>query len=48
VADGAFVLDTDPAWALTINSVLVEKGLTVTELRRAELDGGRQQRPSGR
>jgi hypothetical protein len=33
VIDGALLLDADPAWAWAINTVLVEKGLRVSELR---------------
>jgi hypothetical protein len=32
VVDGALLLDADPAWAWAINTVLVEKGLKVSEL----------------
>jgi hypothetical protein len=34
VVDGALLLDADPAWAWAINTVLVTKGLRVSELRR--------------
>jgi hypothetical protein len=34
VADGALLLDADPAWAGTVNAVLVKKGARVNELRR--------------
>jgi|tagenome__1003787_1003787.scaffolds.fasta_scaffold20756237_2 hypothetical protein len=34
VADGALLLDADPAWARAINTVLVKKGARVSELRR--------------
>ncbi len=33
--DGALLLDADPAWAWAINTVLVTKGVMVSELRRA-------------
>ena len=33
VVDGALLLDADPAWARAINTVLVEKGVRVRELR---------------
>jgi hypothetical protein len=36
VVDGALLLDADPAWAWAINTVLVKKGLKVSELRRAK------------
>ena len=32
VADGALLLDADPAWAGAINTVLVTKGVRVSEL----------------
>jgi hypothetical protein len=32
VVDGALLLDADPAWAWAINTVLVMKGLKVSEL----------------
>jgi hypothetical protein len=32
VVDGALLLDTDPAWAGAINTVLVTKGMRVSEL----------------
>jgi hypothetical protein len=35
-ADGALLLDADPAWAAAINTVLVKKGLRISELRWAE------------
>ena len=34
VVDGALLLDADPAWAGAINTVLVKKGVRVSELRR--------------
>jgi hypothetical protein len=34
VADGALLLDADPAWARAINTVLVKKGARVSKLRR--------------
>ncbi len=33
-ADGALLLDADPAWTGVINTVLVMKGVRVSELRR--------------
>lgn len=36
IADGALVLDADPGWAGAINTVLVKKGVRVSELRRAQ------------
>ncbi len=36
-ADGALLLVTDSAWAAAINTVLVKKGLRISELRRAEI-----------
>ncbi len=35
VVDGALLLDADPAWAGAINTMLVKKGVRVSELRRA-------------
>ena len=35
VVDGALLLDADPAWAWAINTVLVKKGLRISELRRS-------------
>jgi hypothetical protein len=35
-ADGALLLAADPAWAAAINTVLVEKGLRISELCRVE------------
>ncbi len=35
VVDGELLLDASPAWAWAINTVLVMKGLRVSELRRA-------------
>ncbi len=35
-ADGTLLLAADPAWAGAINTVLVKKGVKVSELRRAE------------
>ena len=32
--DGALFLDADPAWAGSINTVLVSKGVRVDELRK--------------
>jgi hypothetical protein len=37
VVDGALLLDADPAWAWAINTVLVTKGLRVSELRRGRI-----------
>ena len=34
VVDGVLLLDADPAWAGAINTVLVKKGMRVSELRR--------------
>ena len=36
VVDGALLLDADPAWAGAINTVLVKRGVRVSELRRDE------------
>ena len=36
VAVGALLLAADPAWAGAINTVLVKKGVRVSELRRTE------------
>ncbi|HEX2742719.1 MAG TPA: hypothetical protein VHM69_19925 [Rubrobacter sp.] len=36
ILDDALLLDADPAWAGAINTVLVKKGVSVSELRRAE------------
>jgi hypothetical protein len=33
--DGALLLDADPAWAGAINTVLVKKGVRVSELARS-------------
>jgi hypothetical protein len=35
VADDALLLDIDPAWAGAINTVLVEKGVMVSELTKS-------------
>jgi hypothetical protein len=35
VVDGGLPLDTDPAWAGVINTILIEKGMRVNELRPA-------------
>lgn len=32
--DGALLLDVNPAWAESINAVLVSKGVRVSELRK--------------
>jgi hypothetical protein len=39
VVDGALLLDADPAWAEAINTVLVQKGVRVSELARSSLYG---------
>ena len=36
-ADGALLLVADPAWAAAINTVLVKKGLRISELRCSEI-----------
>ena len=36
-ADGALLLDADPAWAAAINTVLVKKGMRISELRWTEI-----------
>ena len=36
VVDGVLWLDAEPAWAGAINTVLVKKGVRVSELCRAE------------
>ena len=36
VVDDALLLVADPAWAEAINTVLVKKGVSVSELRRTE------------
>ncbi len=36
VVDGALLLDADPAWAGAINTVLVTKGVRVSELCRPQ------------
>ena len=36
VVDDALLLDADPTWAGAINTVLVKKGLRVSELCRAK------------
>jgi hypothetical protein len=40
VVDGTLVLDADPAWAGAINTVLVKRGVRVSELRRT--NGGQR------
>jgi hypothetical protein len=35
VLDGVLLLDANPAWAWAINTVLVKKGVRVSELRLA-------------
>jgi hypothetical protein len=37
-ADGALLLAADPAWAAAINTVLVGKGLRISELRRVKFE----------
>jgi hypothetical protein len=37
VVDGALLLDADPTWAGAINTVLVNKGVRVSELARSSL-----------
>lgn len=37
VVEDALLLDADPAWAWAINTVLVMKGLRVSELRRGRI-----------
>jgi hypothetical protein len=36
--DGALLLDVDPAWAGPINTVLVSKGVRVSELSARQLE----------
>ena len=36
--DGALLLDVDPAWAESINTVLVAKGVRVSELSARQLE----------
>lgn len=38
IVDGALLLDTDPDWAGAINTVLVKKGVRVSELRGRSRD----------
>jgi hypothetical protein len=38
VEDGALLLDADPAWAGSINTVLVSKGVRVSELSAWQLE----------
>ena len=38
VVDGALLLDADPTWAGAINTVLVKKGVRVSELCRPQKD----------
>jgi hypothetical protein len=38
VVDGALLLDVDPAWAGAINTVLVKRGVRVSELCRPQKD----------
>ena len=38
VVDGTLLLDTDPTWAGAVNTVLVMKGVRVSELCRAQKD----------
>ena len=35
VVDGALWLDADPTWAEAINTVLIEKGVMVSELTKS-------------
>ena len=35
IVDGALLLEADPSWAAAINTVLVKKGVRVSELCRA-------------
>ena len=36
IVDGSILLDADPAWAGAINTVLVKRGVRVSELRCAD------------
>jgi hypothetical protein len=36
LVDGALLLDADPAWAGVINTVLVKRGVRVSELCRPQ------------
>ena len=38
LVDGALLLGADPAWAAAINTVLVTKGVRVSELCRPQKD----------
>jgi hypothetical protein len=38
VVEGALLLDADPAWAGAINTVLVKRGVRVSELCRPQKD----------
>ncbi len=38
VVDGALLLDADPTWAGAINTVLVTKGVRVSQLCRRQKD----------
>ena len=38
LVDGVLLLDADPAWAAAINTVLVTKGVRVSELCRPQKD----------
>jgi hypothetical protein len=38
VVDGALLLDADPTWAGAINTVLVKKGVEVSELCQPQKD----------
>jgi hypothetical protein len=38
LVDGALVLDVDPEWAGSINTVLVKKGVRVSELSARQLE----------
>ena len=36
VVDGGLLLDADPAWAEAINTILVKKGMRISEMCRAQ------------
>ena len=38
VVDGALLLEADPAWTAAINTILVTKGMRVSELCRPQKD----------
>jgi len=48
VADGALLLDTELAWAGAINTVLVKKGVRVSELRQLRQPQQTSYRPAGK